>query len=100
MPHDEKPDRDPWPPLEVPTELGSGEVDWGLAFEPGTVLGDRYQIRSALGAGGMGEVWHAFDIKLRVEVALKGVRPELVLSLIHISEPTRRRDSSRMPSSA
>jgi serine/threonine protein kinase len=43
------------------------------------VLGDRYRIRSALGAGGMGEVWHAFDLKLRVEVALKGVRPELVV---------------------
>ena len=25
---------------------------------------------------------------------------EVILSLIHISEPTRRRDSSRMPSSA
>ena len=25
---------------------------------------------------------------------------DIVLSLIHISEPTRRRDSSRMPSSA
>jgi hypothetical protein len=44
-----------------------GEIDWGLHFEPGSVLGDRYQIRALLGCGGLGEVWHAFDLKLRVE---------------------------------
>jgi hypothetical protein len=44
---------------------------------PGQVLGDRYQIRSQLGRGGMGEVWRAFDLKLRVEVALKALLPGL-----------------------
>jgi len=44
---------------------------------PGQVLGDRYQIRSQLGRGGMGEVWRAFDLKLRVEVALKALRNDL-----------------------
>jgi WD40 repeat protein len=76
MSQDEPWGRDPAP---QPTEAVGGEVDCGLAFEPGTVLGDRYRIRSALGAGGMGEVWHAVDLKLRVEVALKGLRPELVV---------------------
>jgi WD40 repeat protein len=47
----------------------------GFLF-PGQVLGDRYQIRSQLGKGGMGEVWRAFDLKLRVEVALKALLPE------------------------
>ncbi len=61
-----------------PTDTGGGAVDWGLRFEPGNVLGDRYQIRALLGCGGMGEVWHAHDLKLRVEVALKGLRPELL----------------------
>jgi hypothetical protein len=39
----------------------------------GRILGERYQIRAILGRGGMGEVWRAFDLKLRVDVALKAV---------------------------
>ena len=45
---------------------------------PGQVLGDRYRIRSLLGRGGMGEVFRAFDLKLRVDVALKAVRLALL----------------------
>ena len=39
------------------------------------MLGNRYQIRELLGRGGMGEVYRAFDLKLRVDVALKSVKP-------------------------
>jgi WD40 repeat protein len=42
----------------------------------GQVLGERYQLRELLGRGGMGEVWRAFDLKLRVDVALKAILPE------------------------
>ena len=42
----------------------------------GRILGERYQIRELLGRGGMGEVFRAFDLKLRVDVALKAVRAD------------------------
>ncbi len=46
----------------------------------GRILGERYQMRELLGRGGMGEVRRAFDLKLRVDVALKTLRPERVES--------------------
>ena len=42
------------------------------------MLGDRYRVRMLLGRGGMGEVFRAFDLKLRVDVALKAVRRTLL----------------------
>ena len=47
---------------------------------PGQVLGNRFRIRGELGSGGMGRVWHAEDLKLRVDVALKAMRPEVLAS--------------------
>jgi serine/threonine-protein kinase len=46
-------------------------------FTPGNIIGRRYQIQAPLGRGGMGEVWRAFDLKLRGEVALKALHPSL-----------------------
>ena len=58
---------------EAPTlELTSDSI------APGAVLGGRYQTRALLGRGGMGEVWRAYDLKLRVDVALKALRPQLL----------------------
>ncbi|MCA1815129.1 MAG: protein kinase [Acidobacteria bacterium] len=45
-------------------------------IEPGTRLG-RYEIRSPLGAGGMGEVYLALDTQLEREVALKILPAEI-----------------------
>ena len=74
---------------ETTPQTGTGAVDDAIAWiSPGSILGDRYEIRSLLGHGGMGEVWHASDLKLRVEVALKSLRPEFVQS-------ERRRDLLR-----
>ena len=86
MPRDEQPKRDP----EVqgldassPTQTEGPEAateGFGVGDERllvGQNLGGRYQVVGRLGAGGMGEVWRAFDLKLRVEVALKALREDL-----------------------
>ncbi|HEX8160874.1 MAG TPA: protein kinase [Pyrinomonadaceae bacterium] len=47
-----------------------------MSLDPGTRLG-RYEIRSKIGAGGMGEVYLALDTQLDREVALKILAPEI-----------------------
>ena len=47
-----------------------------MPLQPGTRLGN-YEIRSSLGAGGMGEVYRAGDTKLGREVAIKVLPAEV-----------------------
>ena len=53
-----------------------------MAFLPGTRVGS-YEIVSALGAGGMGEVYRARDTKLNRDIALK------ILPDAFVSDPDR-----------
>ncbi|MBA2593558.1 MAG: protein kinase [Gammaproteobacteria bacterium] len=54
------------------------EQGWHPYFElVGTTLGERYQILSLRGRGGMGVVFHALDVRLREEVAIKLILPGL-----------------------
>ena len=47
-----------------------------MTLEAGARLG-RYEIRSKIGAGGMGEVYLAEDLELRRKMALKVLPPEV-----------------------
>src|SRR5262245_59774673 len=50
-----------------------------MVLRPGTRLGP-YEIRSAIGAGGMGHVYRAHDTRLHRDVAIKVLPPDLVAS--------------------
>src|SRR3954452_5819542 len=50
-----------------------------MALNPGTKLGP-YEVVSALGSGGMGEVYRARDMRLERTVAIKILSPQVVSS--------------------
>lgn len=49
-----------------------------LLLERGTLIAGRYEVIEELGRGGMGSVYRVMDTKIKDEVALKLIRPEIV----------------------
>lgn len=50
--------------------IGRSIMSPSMALKPGTCLGP-YEVQGLLGAGGMGEVYAALDLRLRRSVAVK-----------------------------
>ncbi len=48
------------------------------ALSSGEVLADRYRIERLIDGGGMGDVYRAFDMKVKGPVALKRIKPDLL----------------------
>jgi hypothetical protein len=63
--------------LETPLLPGELSSSSAPPVSPGDVLCGRFRILRAVGEGGMGHVFEAYDSELAVHVALKVIRPEI-----------------------
>jgi serine/threonine protein kinase/tetratricopeptide (TPR) repeat protein len=66
--------------LETPALPVTPGIDFDVSpipFNPGDILQNRFRIERHVGQGGMGHVFEAYDLDLKVRVALKVIRPEI-----------------------
>ncbi len=66
------------PPSGASASASGASSTARTVIEPGTDLGPRYHIEYALGEGGMGSVYKAYDRELDRHIAIKVIRPSLV----------------------
>ncbi len=69
------------PHLDTQPELGS-KVRAPRSVDVGTIVGDRYRLVSRLGGGAMGEVFVAENLAIRLRVAVKLLKPELLADAV------------------
>ena len=65
--------------IDAPAYVSACDVLAGHHYEPGEMLGN-YKFQTALGSGGMGEVYLAEDIRLNRKVALKLLPPHFTVN--------------------
>ncbi|TDB95697.1 serine/threonine-protein kinase [Actinomadura sp. 7K534] len=57
---------------------------------PVRTIADRYELIEEIGSGGMGTIWRGYDSVLDREVAVKAIRPDMLLSPEHIADLAER----------
>jgi len=57
------------------------QTPMGTLFQ-GTTFADRYEVKEELGEGGMGHVYRVFDTKIKEEIALKLLKPDIASNKI------------------
>ena len=65
---------------EIESDVGHGRIEKrrGALLAPGDELVTRYRIERDIDCGGMGDVYRAYDTRLKCTVALKRIKPELL----------------------
>ena len=64
----------------TPMQVGRpSQASLANVVRPGTVFDNRYEVKELLGMGGMGVVYRAFDRELQEPVAIKTLRPEVLV---------------------
>jgi eukaryotic-like serine/threonine-protein kinase len=66
--------------VDVPTRAATRPT-----FSPNDVISGRFKVIRLIGKGGMGEVYEAQDLELKIRVALKAIRPEISSDPVTIS---------------
>lgn len=86
------PDRPTSPSEQVTREPSAAGVPAAssVSLVPGQAFGPRYRILKALGAGGMGAVYEAWDEEVGAAVALKVIRPDVLADPVAAREIERR----------
>ncbi|TDC85126.1 serine/threonine-protein kinase [Actinomadura sp. 7K507] len=57
---------------------------------PVRTIANRYELIGEIGSGGMGTIWRGYDSVLDREVAVKAIRPDMLLSPEHIADLAER----------